>query len=198
MVNTKLYVEGGGDRRETRTACRRGFEFFLRSAGLSGRMPRVVPCGRRDNAYDDFKTAHMHNDEVAMLLVDAEGPVTAAGPWAHLAKNGGKDSDWKRPKGAKDRQCHLMVQMMESWFLADKDALASLYGDGFRKNALPQNLKIEQIPKEDVRKGLERATRDTNKGAYHKGKHSFAILALLDPVKVTAASPYADRLIKAL
>lgn len=70
----KLYVEGGGDAAALKTACREGFAKFLGKAGLAGRMPRIVACGSRADAYDSFCTA-IRNGEAAMLLVDSESPV---------------------------------------------------------------------------------------------------------------------------
>ena len=91
-----------------------------------------------------------------------------------------------------------MVQIMESWFLADPDSLESFYGHGFHKQALPRNPNIEQVPKQDVLSGLAQATRGTKKGGYSKSSHSFGILAQLDPVRVRNASPHADRFLGAL
>ena len=193
-MSVKLYVEGGGDSKALRTACRRGFSRFIEKAGLRGRMPRIVACGGRDDAYDSFKTAHAREGEAAMLLVDAEGPMSEPGPWQHLERRDG----WRRPDGATDGQCHLMVQVMESWFLADTDTLESFYGRDFRRRALPANPEVEDVSKQDVLDGLTRATRDTTKGHYNKGAHSFEILADLDPEKVRNASPHAARLIQAL
>ena len=87
---------------------------------------------------------------------------------------------------------------MESWFLADADALESFYGSGFRKQYLSGNPNVEQFPKQDVLNRLDRATRNTSKGRYRKGKHGFAILELLDPAKVKGASRFADRFLGAL
>ena len=129
-----------------------------------------------------------------MLRVDAEEPVTAVGPWEHLK---GRDN-WDRPAGTTDQQCHLMVQVMESWFLADKAALVSYYGQGFRRHALPQNPNIEDVSTPDVNNSLDQATRDTQKGRYNKGRHSFEILENIDPAKVMAASPYAKRFIEGI
>ena len=157
-------------------------------------MPRIVASGSRDQAYDQFKTAHVQQDEVAMLLVDAEGPVTSADSWQHLQSR----DNWHRPPNASNDQCHLMVQVMESWFLADRQALEDYYPQGFRPNTLPGNPNIEQIPKQDVLNGLKDASRATRKGTYDKGKHSFDILAALEPDKVKAASPHAKRFIQAM
>ncbi len=129
-----------------------------------------------------------------MLLVDAEQPVNTRGPWQHL-----KASDnWSRPGSVTDNECHLMVQAMESWFLADVDALSSFFGQDFQESALPQNPRIEEVPKQDVERGVRQATRNTSKGAYAKGRHSFEILAELDPGKVRQRSTYANRFLSEL
>ena len=174
--------------------CRKGFNEFIEKAGLTGSMPRIVACGGRQDAYDRFKTAHASGNSDAVLLVDSEGPVSPSGSWQHLKSRDG----WDRPAGTTDDQCHLMVQVMESWFLADKDALSSFYGQGFRPQTLPANPDIEKVSKPDVLNGLAQATRDTGKGPYKKGSNSFAILEKLDPEKVRNESPYADRFIRAL
>ncbi len=197
-MSVKIYVEGGGDSKSLKTACRKGFRRFLEKTGLEGRMPGIVACGGRQSTYERFATALAAGDGSPMLLVDAEDPVTAAAnsadPWGHLRERDG----WTRPIGAQDEQCHLMVQVMESWFLADNETLASFYGQRFRSNNLPRNPQIEAVPKADVLDGLSRATRETQKGAYSKGSHSFDILAMLDPATVEAAAPYAKRFLDTL
>lgn len=188
-----LYVEGGGRKGKTNTDCRKAFQSFITKAGVKLRV-NVVACGDRGNAFNRFKIEHREGKSTAMLLVDAEGPVTARSTWRHL-----KGSDtWDPPANATDEQCHLMVQAMESWFLADVEAVESFYGKGFRRQALPQNPKIEEVSKQDVLNGLERATSGTGKGSYSKGRPSFEILAMLDPEKVKSASPHASRFIEAL
>jgi hypothetical protein len=91
-----------------------------------------------------------------------------------------------------------MVQVMEAWFLADRETLSRHYGAGFQDGALPGNPRVEEIPKDEVIDGLRRATRDTQKGQYDKGRHSFAVLALLNPDLVQQAAPHARRLVSAL
>jgi len=82
---------------------------------------------------------------------------------------------------------------MEAWFLADRDALAAYYGQGFRRNALPGDERhIEAISKDDLVPALEQATQATKtKGQYHKTRHGFALLAKIDPIKVEDGSQYA-------
>ena len=91
-----------------------------------------------------------------------------------------------------------MVQVMESWFLADVGALEGYFGQGFRRQALPNNSDVEKVAKRDVEKGLDDAAKRTGKKGYRKGRDSFEILGRLDPAKVRGASGYAERFLKAL
>ncbi len=203
MVSVKVYVEGGGSssdregrkggRSEQSSRFREGFSKFVKKAGLAGRMPRFVPCGNRQVAFRDFKKA-VTRGEAALLLVDAEEPVKSQGPWQHLKACG----NWNRPEKATDEQCHLMVQVMETWFLADITTLKSYFRQGFQEKSLPKNPRVEEIPKQDVERGLRQATRNTSKGTYSEGKHSFEILGELDPAKVREKSPYAERFLSTL
>lgn len=197
-MSVKVYVEGGGDGRDLKVRCRQGFSTFFRKASLAGRMPRIIACGARDKTYRDFRTAlaHAADNDFIVLLVDSEDPVAkGAGPWHHLKNR----DDWDKPAGADDDNAHLMVQCMEAWFFTDKDALARYFGGGFNRNALPGRPDVENISKSDIKNGLKNATKQCNpKGKYHKGRHSFAVLAELDPAKVIAASSHAARLVDVL
>ena len=194
-MNVKVYVEGGGDRRELRAKCRQGFSTFFRKAGLDGRMPTVVACGSRHQAYDKFCSAIAHQPEdFNILLVDSEGPVQPE-PWAHLAERDG----WNRPFAARDESAHLMVQTMESWFLADRDCLVRYFGNGFNANALPPPQRaIEDVAKDDLERALRESPRQSRKRRYTKGRDSFALLGQLDAARVLAASPHARLLVKTI
>ena len=126
------------------------------------------------------------------MLVDSEAPVNKAS-WEHL-----KDRDkWESPD-VDGTHCHLMVQVMESWFIADIDALKRFYGQGFKESAIPSNPKVEKISKLDLELALKIATKDTSKGEYHKIKHGAILLAQVNVAKVRSASPHCDRLFKIL
>lgn len=201
----KLYVEGGGETSALRTACREGFSLFITKAGVT-RRPRIVACGSRRDAYESFCIASRSGEE-AMLLVDSEmlvpdvaqqGPQGQWKPWLHL---GERDGDgWSAPPGTSDKDCHLMVQIMESWFLADEDVLKKFFGQGFHQRALPSILNgIEAISKQQVYSALNQATRNCRtKSPYGKGEHSFKLLALVAVEKVIDASPWARRFVDTL
>ena len=196
MVRVKIYVEGGGDGNALRTRCREGFSRFFRRAGFDGRMPAIVACGSRNDAYQSFCMAleNAGAEDFPLLLVDSEAPVNQA-PWDHLRTR----DNWAKPDGAADEHAHLMVQCMEAWFLADRRQLQRFYGQGFTANSLPQNQNVEQVAKADLLNSLDNATRNTKtKGRYRKGEHSFELLGGLDPDDVCRGSVHADRLIGTL
>ena len=200
-MKVKIYVEGGGDHnRDLQFHCRKGFSEFFRKGGLAGRMPRVVPCGGRSRAYNDFRISHENAgpDDFPILLVDSEAPVAEADPWEHVRLRAG--DGWERPDGASQDQIHLMVQAMEAWFHADKEEVQEYFGQGFRLASLRQRPDIDNISKADLFTGMQMATRDCpKKGEYSKGQHSFEILALIDAARVRASSPlHAGRLLNVL
>ena len=196
-MKVKVYVEGGGDGKDLRTRCRKGFSSFFAEANFAGRMPQIIACGGRKSAFDKFRAAFGSRKagEFIVLLVDSEDPVAEnSGPWQHLARRDG----WDRPGEATDEHAHLMVQCMEAWFLADKEGLGAYFGHEFNRNALPRRQEIEEITKADVLDGLKKATRQCRKGEYGKGRHSFEILEQTDAAKVLNVSPSARRLVETL
>ena len=193
MINeVRIYVEGGGDK-ETKAWVRQGFSSFLKDFVDIARSRKIkwqiIACGPRNNAYRDFmKALKTHPDVFNMLVVDSEGPVKGK-PWAHLQRRDGWTSH-----GVDDAQCHLMVQMMEAWFIADINALEGFYGQGFNANAIPKNTNVEKISKHRIESALKAATQRTTKGEYHKTHHGPKLLEQLDVSKVRKAAPHCDRL----
>ena len=204
-----LYVEGGRDskdQKEPNIECRRGFRKFITNAGIAAPTDilRIVPCGGRGSAYRDFCKA-IKEGEDAMLLVDSEKPVSPQyqtdkniskrQPWSHLKKT----ENWNRPKGSNDTDCHLMVQIMETWFLTDPGNLQEFFGAGFNSDSLPEETdSIESIRKGKVFAALEEASRNTKQGAYKKNAHSFELLSCICPDKVMKGSPWARRFVDEL
>jgi hypothetical protein len=195
-VKVCVYVEGGGPYagRHAATACRKAFRLFFEKVLGDKPKPRIVASGSRNEAYHDFcRSLDSDTDTFAVLLVDSEDTVAAgASATAHLRER----ENWTR--AMPEEQVHMMVQCMETWFLADKTALAQYYGNEFRTSALPSNPQIEEISKQEVLKGLVRATKATKKGPYHKTNHGFDILERIDPGAVRQVSRHADALISLL
>ena len=91
-----------------------------------------------------------------------------------------------------------MVQMVEAWLVADPDALAEYYGQGFRRNALPRRDDVEAIPKDQLLQSLGRATADTKKKGYAKIRHCADLLGLLNQDRVRQRAHHCDLLFKTL
>ena len=195
MVTATLYIEGGGEGKDFRARFREGWKRFFGSAGVGDRTKIVRGAGRKQT-FDRFATAVSDSapGTVPFLLVDSEGPVASGySAWQHLGARDG----WTRPTGAGDGQAFLMVQVMETWFLADREALRSYFGAKFRENVLKTWPDLEDVPKSTVFEALERATASCRK-PYSKGKVSFELLARVDPARVEAACPHARALLDEL
>ena len=87
-----------------------------------------------------------------------------------------------------------MVQVMETWLLADRAALGRYFGAPFRENALSQWPALENVSKRDVLEALARATAACTR-PYAKGQASFELLTMIDPALVEAACPHAAALL---
>ncbi len=194
ITEIRLYIEGGGNEGRTKNRFRAAFGQFLKELRDQARKERIrwniVMCGGRSSTFEDYKTAlESHPNALNLLLVDAEAPVNSDSPWNHLKQR----DNWDNP-GVDDTQCHLMVQTMEAWLIADRAALAKYYGQEFQDSALPNNPDVEAVDKVALAKALKQATRKTKKGEYHKTRHAPAILEQICPDKVRSKALFCDRL----
>lgn len=195
----RIYIEGGGDKKDQKDFIRQGFSKFFTPLIEKARSNKIrwniIICGSRNNAFRDFQNALQDYPEAFnVLLIDAEAPVKKDSPWEHLKLR----DNWDKPTGVDDNNCHLMIQTMEAWFIADIETLKKFYGQGFKENAIPENANVETIAKDNLEPTLKTATANTTKGEYHKIKHAYKLLELLDVTKVRQASLYCDRLFKTI
>lgn len=192
MSGVAIYLEGGGEGKNSRAALRRGMDGFLRrlkdATRAKGWRWRLVCCGPRDDALRGFRQAvNRGDDAVTVLLVDAEGPVQRPCR-EHLRRRDGWNMAF-----AEDDAVHLMVQVMETWIVADSAALAAYYGRGFSENALPNRANLEAEPKAAVERALNRATERPRKGRYHKIRHASELLQRIDAERVQERCPHCRR-----
>jgi hypothetical protein len=193
-----IYAEGGGHTADQKADLRRGFDGLLKKWKLQASAKRlslrVVCAGGRDQAYGAFINALRTNPDVAnVLLVDSETLVAihdgnatqdSRVRVAHLTHR----DKWDFAEAQADR-VHLMAQCMETWIVADEDALEEFYRQRFVRNALPTRLNLEEEPKKDVYDKLAKATRATQKGEYGKIKHASQLLQRIDPAKIAQRCP---------
>jgi hypothetical protein len=156
----RIYFEGD-------KSLKAGFDAFFgeirERAGAAQCKLWIVATGGTPERDFDIAT-RKHPAAWNILLRDSEGPWNRELSTALCAKHG-----WPRPQAD---SIFWMVEIMESWFHADKNALEDYYKSGFRKAALKANPNVEEISKRDVIEGLNAATKDTTEGKYHKTKHA--------------------------
>ncbi len=172
VTEIRIYFEGDD-------ALRPGFSHFFEElkTKAGARRVRLIAGGSGTEAEKDYRIAlGQHPEAWNVLLRDSEGD--------EVPKS--EDHFW-------------MVQLMEAWFLADPEALETYYGKkNFNRNALKKNPRIEEVPKSDVLECLKEASRESQKGPYHKTKHAPEILQRIDPLKVRNAAPHCELLFQRL
>ena len=192
-MKVRLLIEGGGSGETSDKDFRHAWRRFFAAAGLTGRLPQVVRGEGREQTFDKFKSAlrRRRRDEIVLVLVDSEGPVaTRQSAWQHLRNQ----DNWEQPPDADDDSAYLMVQLMETWFLADRTALRNFFGPLFNENPFRAWQNLEDVHKDTVLNAMDQATRDCQK-RYRKGRVSFELLGQIDPEQVAAACPRADQLL---
>jgi hypothetical protein len=195
----KVYVEGGGNTSKTQEQLRVGFNGFFRElkqlASANDCKLNFIPCGGNTETFRDFEIAlKSRNDAIKVLLVDSDGPVTQQ-PKKHLKI--------KNPD-VMDEQYHLMVQIMESWFIADINALYEFYKEELDEECLTVFEDVEDVENID-RKEIEMALRNATKGTsygdyceYGKIRHASEILKKLNANTVRRKAAHCDRLFTTL
>jgi hypothetical protein len=122
----RIYFEGDD-------ALREGFRVFFRELDeLLGCPVRPIAGRGRDQAIVDFQIAiRKHPNALNCLLIDSDGP-----------DEGKLFESICQPKGIVPQfreTVFWMVQSMESWFLADTEALSNYYGKDIRAGAAGQS-----------------------------------------------------------
>ncbi len=194
MVAIKIYIEGGGEGKDLDIRFREAWTKFFKAAGLERRMPRPF-CGKgRKNTYDLFCTAFKNRkvEEFALLLLDSEDAVAEGDTvWQHLKKHDQMD----KPAGATDKHDYLMVQVMETWLLADAETLRTYFGKQFKVSKIPAWTDLELQSKQSIFDALDKATAGCGEKRYAKGRISFEVLAIISPQKVADNCPHTKQLL---
>lgn len=199
MSGITIYLEGGGTGPGTKAALRQGMDAFLDPIKQLARAKswrwKLIPCGGRDQTFRRFCNAVTGTppDGLVVLLVDAEAGIDNDTPREHL-----QTRDHWALAFATNEMVHLMVQIMETWIIADQETLAAYYGPGFRANALPAADNLEGVSKASIAANLAQATKSTRRGAYHKIRHASDILKRIDHRRVRRRCPACDRLFDTL
>lgn len=189
-----LYVEGGpkGCNADGIRSFRSSFKQHLLRLDPRLVSLNVSPGGSTFETIRDFARAIKRGDPdcIVALLVDSEEAVTADSPAKHLAS---KLDSAGVPEHARVN-VFLMVQCMEAWFLADRNALEECFGPQIQSIKFPGNPNVEAIAKDDVLGALDLAAKRIVMRRYNKIRDGSRILAKLDTALVASRSDHARRL----
>jgi hypothetical protein len=157
-MEIRIYFEGN-------KALRSGFEIFLAELRTAAREVRstIEFIAANDGISAYRKASRTHPQAWNILLKDSEQPMPP-NP-LQLCERHGIDTEFVD-------YVFWMVELMESWFLVDRECLAQYYGDGFVANAIGDTANVEQVSKAQVLHRPKRATINTSKGEYHKVMHA--------------------------
>jgi len=199
-----IYIEGGARNqdRAASAALRRGFSMFLTKLCPEIRARNIelntVIVGSTELTCKIFTQANEKSpDKFFVLLVDSDIAVDETEKSKNFLQNNPKLKKCDL-RDVEEKQCHLMVQVMETWFLADVEALKNYFGRDFKKNKLPKTVNIEAIAKDDVLDSLKEATQTRKSSGYHKIKDGAKLLEKISPQKVREAAPHCSELFKAI
>jgi hypothetical protein len=194
VSNVVIFIEGGGTFEKEKRILRAGFDSFFqplkRLAAERGKSFRLVACGGRDEAFRAFENERKFEEEThCLLLIDSE-EVLDDGVKAQLAQ---RERHWNLttvPEG----DLHVMTTTMETWIIADLNALRTFYGQHFAQNRLPVHNNLEKVSKQDVWRDLAAATQNSQAGIYHKMRHAPKLLSRMDSTTVRQRCSHCNRL----
>ena len=124
----KIFIEGAGPGHLADTQFRKAWSEFFQKAGISKGKFSTVRGQSRKATYDLFSVELriQKPNVLPLLLVDSEAPLNPAyNLWEHLAKREG--DKWQKPSGATEQHLFFMVEIMETWFLADRELLKKFF-----------------------------------------------------------------------
>lgn len=161
-----LIIEGAAN--TDRGDLRSGFVVLLRKV-INNKPLRFKMGNGKASSIDNF-----HNITPSLLLVDLDGAANTKAQALNVIDRNRRT------------EIFFMIIEMESWFLSQPEILDKYYGIDIARK-LPANAHIVVIEPD---KEIQKHTKGTRRGEYHKVQHGAQLLQLLEPNKL--AQDFAD------
>jgi len=170
-----LFIEGTTD--ISNGNLREGFSKLFEQL-LQGKMPTISMGEGKLQTIDKFINSSNSN-----MLCDLDAPESE------------KENDLKNYNLLKHKESvFYMIQEMEAWFISQPEILDKFYNIPLSKS-LPKKHASEFLEPD---KELQRLTKNSRKGEYHKVKHGAQLLKLLNASKLSEEFPDFKKLINKL
>jgi len=160
MERKTLFIEGTSN--QSNGALRQGFYKLLKQV-LERKMPKIVMGDSKSQAVTKFQRNTLST--LSYLLIDLDKPENSI-------EKDLMDSGLEQSKD----EVFYMIQEMEAWFISQPQILDEYYKAEISSKLPKTNPKYIKKPSNV----LERVTKNTQKGKYHKVRHGTALLELLD------------------
>ncbi len=176
---------------------RPGFHALLKSHAERARQKRIgfklISGGSNVETVKDFiRSCRLHPSDLNILLIDSEGPVPSTAGFIRTLRS--RDF-WDANATCDDGQLNFMVQAMESWFIADPQALIERFGHRFDVKQLPNPQNAESIPPARLTDSIKRGLRSSGaKRRYDKVSDGAKLLELVDESRVSRNCAHFRRL----
>ena len=193
MSRVVIHFEGS---KALRSGFRGLFGNHVERARRNGIHFKMVAGGSNVETVKDFlRSCRKNPSDLNVLLVDSEGPAPSA---AAAIRELRSRSCWDASAAVDDGQINFMVQAMEAWFIADRRALASHFGDRFNAGGLPSPRNAESISPQGLTDSIAQALRASGvhrgRRRYGKARDGARLLELLDETTVRQNCPSFGRL----
>ena len=155
----------------------------------------MIAGGSNPETVKDFlRSCSQNPTDLNVLLIDSEGPAPSAADAIRALRS---RSYWDANAAPDDGQLNFMVQAMEAWFIADPQALARYFGNGFAAGRLPNPQNSEFIPPNGLTDSINQALRaigGRRRKKYDKVSDGAKLLKLIDEATVRRNCPAFGRL----
>ncbi len=166
--------------------------FLAKAVPTANGKFKLIAGKGRDQTIDDYMVAiRQHREAFLIVLLDSDQADDG-----RLFDRLRQKINWKPSRAVDENSVCWMVQCMEAWFLADRNALRNVFAERLKVRSLPSGVDVETVRQPDVL--LKKATRGARGNPYDKGIHAGKLLALLDPDRVRRGSRNFQRLMNIL